>query len=44
MFANEIEKAIVAHDHAMRLTNEDPEGIAERIRAGADPANIRFKA
>ena len=37
MFANEIDKAVVAHDRAMRLSDEDPTGIADLIRATSDP-------
>ena len=38
MLANENDKAIVAHDRAMLLSDEGPAGIADRIRAAADPA------
>ena len=41
MLANEVDKAIVAHDRAMRLGDEDPAGIADRIRAAADPVSGR---
>jgi TolB-like protein len=37
MFANEIDRAIVTHDRAMRMNDEDPAGVADRIRAAADP-------
>jgi TolB-like protein len=37
MLDNEIDKAIVAHDRAMRMSDEDPAGVADRIRAATDP-------
>jgi TolB-like protein len=41
MLASEIDRAIVAHDRAMQMNGEDPAGVADRIRAAADPVTGR---